>query len=81
MLVNSFIVERVEYRDRRRSTPLDIPSDRVELLAGSTGEEDVSPFACERSGNTSANFSAASIDNGTLVFEKQVILIRLDRLR
>lgn len=39
------------------------------------------PFTRERSGNASANSSAASIDNGVLVFEKHFILLPLDRLR
>jgi len=60
MLVNGFIVERVEYCDRRRSTlPLDVPGNRFELLAGSLGEENVHPLARERAGNASFNSSAS----------------------
>jgi len=54
MLVNGFIVERVEYGNGHRSTlPLDVPGNRFEVLAGSTGAENVRPFARERSGNAS----------------------------
>jgi hypothetical protein len=68
VIFHNLLVEGVEHGHLcRAARGLDIPGDRLELLAGATDEEDASALLGEFPGDRAAYCSSPTVDDGVVV--------------